>query len=269
MSAIPPLFQGLFDDAAVFPPGDMPVPEAVPAHRVHRAAWYTEAVGPFLCGAGRLAELAALDSTGVQVVLVLPGGVAQLGSAVAAPVNLVSVEVAATTPVRKVVAALDERLPEGVTAVVEIPRDGRDLGQSLDALAGTPYRAKFRTGGLTAETFPSEAELAAFLTGCAERGLPYKCTAGLHHAVRHTDPASGFEYHGFLNVLLAAGAPERAGELLAERSGKVLAAMAGELTEGQIARIRGSFTAFGTCSIVEPLADLAELGLLETPLENR
>ncbi|MEV7025976.1 hypothetical protein AB0O00_28035, partial [Kitasatospora sp. NPDC093558] len=59
-SAIPDLFRGLFDDAAVFPPGNLPVVEAVPAHRAHRTAWYADAVGPFLCGAGRLGELAAV-----------------------------------------------------------------------------------------------------------------------------------------------------------------------------------------------------------------
>ncbi|MFB7667704.1 hypothetical protein ACFC1R_27885 [Kitasatospora sp. NPDC056138] len=273
MTGIPSLFRGLFDDAAVFPPGDLPLPEAVPAHRVHRAAWYAEAVGPFLCGAARLDELTTLDLTGVQVVLVLPGGVGQLEPALAASrasgVDLVSVEIAATTPVPEVVAALDRRLPDGVTAAVEILRDGSDPARSLDALVKTPYRAKFRTGGLTPQTFPSEAELAAFVSGCAERQLAYKCTAGLHNAVRHTDAATGFEYHGFLNVLLAAGAPERAGELLAERSGKLLAEAAKELTDSQIDGIRSSFTAFGTCSIVDPLADLAALGLLEHPLENR
>ena len=35
-----PLFAGLFDDAALFPPGDLPLAEAVPAHRGHRTAWY-------------------------------------------------------------------------------------------------------------------------------------------------------------------------------------------------------------------------------------
>ncbi|MGW7584917.1 hypothetical protein ACWGLI_27800, partial [Kitasatospora sp. NPDC054769] len=50
---IPELFHGLFDDAAVFPPGNLPIVDAVPAHRLHRAAWYAEAVGPRQSGAGR------------------------------------------------------------------------------------------------------------------------------------------------------------------------------------------------------------------------
>ncbi|MDH6125638.1 hypothetical protein [Kitasatospora sp. GP82] len=277
MTGVPALIRGLFDDAAIFPPGDLPLPEALPAHRAHRSAWYAEAVGPFLCGVGRLGELAALhasgtDLTGLRVVLVAPGGVAQLGPALKAVtalsgLELVGVEVAATSPVREVAAALDAQLPPGVPAAVEIPRD--NAADALDALAGTPYRAKYRTGGLSAEAFPSEAELAAFLSGCAERGLGYKCTAGLHNAVRHTDPVTGFEHHGFLNVLLAADRPTAAAELLAERSGEVLATAAAELTDTQVAGIRRSFTAFGTCSIAEPLADLAELGLLEHLLENR
>lgn len=134
-------------------------------------------------------------------------------------------------------------------------------------LVDSPYRAKFRTGGVVPGAFPDEDELAGFLTGCAQRGLPYKCTAGLHHAVRHTDPVTGFEHHGFLNVLLAAAETDRkaAAEVLAERSGEVLAASVRELTDRQVTVIRNSFTAFGTCSIAEPLADLAGLGLVAAP----
>ena len=42
----------LIDDAALFPPGNAPMPAAVAAHRRHRAAAYRELVGPFLCPAG-------------------------------------------------------------------------------------------------------------------------------------------------------------------------------------------------------------------------
>ncbi|MBV2156360.1 hypothetical protein [Kitasatospora sp. SUK 42] len=293
---IPELFRGLFDDAAVFPPGNLPVAEAVPAHRAHRAAWYAEAVGPFLCGAGRLGELTAVaaggavvkdavsaegaaDTEGVvgasdaplRIGLVLPGGSAELASALAAaaPFELAGVELA-TRDAAEAVAELDRLLPPHVPAAVELPREllrGDGLDAVLDVLVDSPYRAKFRTGGLAAEAFPDEEELAAFLTGCARRGLPYKCTAGLHNAVRHTDPRTGFEHHGFLNVLLAAQETDlrAAAAILAERDGEVLAKAARTLTDRQVTVIRNSFTAFGTCSIAEPLGDLAALGLLSSP----
>ncbi|MEV8321711.1 hypothetical protein [Kitasatospora sp. NPDC056731] len=278
--AIPELFHGLFDDAAVFPPGNLPVAEAVPAHRRHRAAWYAEAVGPLLCGAGRLGELAAAASGGapLRVGLVLPGGSAELGPALAAaaPFEVAGVELA-VRDAAEAVAALDRLLPPDVPAAVELPREllrGDGLDEVLDVLVDSPYRAKFRTGGVVAEAFPDEEELAAFLTGCALRGLPYKCTAGLHNAVRHTDPATGFEHHGFLNVLLAAQETDRAAAVavLAERDGAVLAKAAHALTDRQVTVIRNSFTAFGTCSIAEPLDDLAALGLLPStsqPQEDR
>ncbi|MFF7459035.1 hypothetical protein [Kitasatospora sp. NPDC008115] len=278
---IPPLFQGLFDDAAVFPPGNLPVADAVPAHRAHRTAWYADAVGPLLCGAGRLGELAAAaqgPGPVLRVGLVLPGGSPELGPALAAaaPFEPAGVELT-TRDAREAVAALDLLLPAGVPAAVELPREllrGDGLEEVLDVLVDSPYRAKFRTGGIVAGAFPDERELAGFLTGCAQRGLPYKCTAGLHHAVRHTDPATGFEHHGFLNVLLAAQEtdPAAAAEVLAERSGEALAKAVRTLSDRQVTVIRNSFTAFGTCSIAEPLDDLAALGLLSsdpTPQEDR
>ncbi|MFB7472015.1 hypothetical protein [Kitasatospora sp. NPDC056184] len=288
-AVIPPLFQGLFDDAAVFPPGNLPVADAVPAHRAHRAAWYADAVGPLLCGAGRLDELAAAarrpgpaaaqdPAPALRVGLVLPGGSPELGPALAAaaPFEVAGVELA-TRDAREAVAALDLLLPADVPAAVELPREllrGDGLDEVLDVLLDSPYRAKFRTGGVVAGAFPDERELAGLLTGCARRGLPYKCTAGLHHAVRHTDAATGFEHHGFLNVLLAAQEtdPAAAAEVLAERDGEALAKAVRALTDRQTTVIRNSFTAFGTCSIAEPLDDLAALGLLSpdpTPQEDR
>jgi hypothetical protein len=91
-----------------------------------------------------------------------------------------------------------------------------------------------------------------------------KCTAGLHHAVRHTDPATGFEHHGFLNVL-AACAALAAGEaaepwLLADAE-----TLATGWSPDRVARARAVFTSFGTCSVLEPIDDLVTLGLLPAP----
>ena len=83
---------------------------------------------------------------------------------------------------------------------------------------------------------------------CRDAGVPFKCTAGLHHAVRHG------EEHGFLNILAATTAPAgRLEAVLAEEDASAL----------DVARAdRGLFVGFGSCSWREPVDDLIELGLL-------
>jgi hypothetical protein len=166
--------------------------------------------------------------------------------------------------------ALDDVLPADLPAAVELPRStARD--EVLDVLAGTRYRAKLRTGGVSPERFPSPEELAATLHACVDRGVAVKCTAGLHHAVRHTDPATGFEHHGFLNVLLAAsalaeGAPtETATGHLRDSDAAGMVAALRTWPAQRAARARAVFTSFGTCSVLEPVDDLVTLGLLPSP----
>lgn len=277
---IPPLLAGLCDDAALFPPGDAPVARAVPAHRGHRAAWYAELVGPFLATPRHFAEVADVaraTETLVPLILVVPDGPAALGAAVQATmaepgVELVGVELAcgpdgsAAQAANTAAYALARELLEGVRGTVEVRR-GPGLQDALDVLASMSYRAKFRTGGTTSSAFPTVDELAAFIVGCTERKLPFKCTAGLHGAARHTDPVTGFEHHGFLNILAAtdvalSGADERTvADTLRIRSGHQLA----EFLRPRLDDTRRAFTGYGTCSIEEPLAELTALGLLSRP----
>jgi hypothetical protein len=169
-------------------------------------------------------------------------------------------------------AAMIASLVDGtVRRYVELPR-GPHLLDGVDALAGTGARAKLRTGGLVAEAFPTEAELAGFVDRCRAHDLSFKLTAGLHHAVRHTAAATGFEHHGYLNVLAAVclGAlpdPPFAGteQALACRDAGPLA----EVARAVLARpggTRGCFASYGSCSVAEPLTDLVELGLLDPDL---
>ena len=72
-------------------------------------------------------------------------------------------------------------------------------------MAEAELRLKFRTGGLEAAAFPPSEVLAGWIDAALDRETPFKCTAGLHRAVRHTGE-DGFEHHGFLNVLVATGA---------------------------------------------------------------
>lgn len=277
-----PLFTGLFDDAALFPPGDAPMDAAVPAHRALRNR-LGALVGPFVVPAARLDELSAhlaaegpADGALLGVSVIAPAGDLPAAAALvdAAPgLVLAAVEVPVATDaaaVQLAVRVLAEVVPPGTPAAVELPRSpAREA--VLDALTGTGLRAKLRTGGLRPELIPSPEELAATLAACVDRGIALKCTAGLHHAVRQLDTATGFEQHGLLNVLLAVGAltdgaPVAAAteQLRRTDAEDVVAALRGWTPE-RVARARATFTSFGTCSVLEPVDDLAALGLLQLP----
>lgn len=123
-------------------------------------------------------------------------------------------------------------------------------------------RVKLRTGGAVAAAFPSEQVLADAVAACLDAGVAFKLTAGLHHAVRHRDAPTGFEQHGFLNVLAAVTSAGDLAGTLAERDAAVLVERISRLTPDDVARARDRFASFGTCSTSEPLADLRSLGLI-------
>lgn len=97
-------------------------------------------------------------------------------------------------------------------------------------------------------------------------GLSFKLTGGLHHAVRGRYGTE--QQHGLLNVLVAthealggAEAPELA-QILAQSSAELLAERVSRLTAVDAARVRASFTACGCCGVLDPLVELAALGLI-------
>ena len=112
---------------------------------------------------------------------------------------------------RRVVAAVDAARAEGAprrrrprsTSSCRRPRPTTGWLAAADVVAEGEHRLKFRTGGLEADKFPAPATVAGWIDAALDRETPFKCTAGLHHAIAHRDHATGFEHHGFLNVLLA------------------------------------------------------------------
>jgi len=60
---------------------------------------------------------------------------------------------------------------------------------------------KLRTGGVTADAFPTSAQIAGALVTPATHQLPIKFTAGLHHPIRQFRDEVKTKMHGFLNVL--------------------------------------------------------------------
>src|SRR5947208_5305517 len=63
---------------------------------------------------------------------------------------------------------------------------------------------KLRTGGVTADAFPTSLQIAKALVTPATHQLPIKFTAGLHHPLRQYREEVQTKMHGFLNVFGAA-----------------------------------------------------------------
>ena len=284
-----PLLRGLFDDASLFPPASLKMTAAVAAHGKHAAAWYAPVCGPFVCSEVRIGELRTVlqtqgpPMTSIELSLVVTGGAAAVSAALDAVaadprLRLRAVEVAAdraTDPVQatsEVAQALDSSPLAAAPGYIEPPllalTDPAIADRLLTIIDGRGYRPKLRTGGTTASAFPDEQTLAACLKVLTDRRIPFKCTAGLHHAVRHTAANTGFEHHGFLNVLLAIGAASQGADqadmakVLAERDPVAVARKIGDLDGLEADDIRYLFTSFGTCSTDEPVQDLLALGLL-------
>lgn len=278
---IAPLFHRLVDDAAVFPPGNAALPDAVTAHREHRGAWYADLVGPLLVPASSVDALTALLDPDERMAIGIIGDlpIERLGPPDDPRVDVRQVEAAVAKrgedPQPGIARILDlaARLPEQ-DVYAEVPLTFGLLA-GLDTIAearraGARVAAKFRTGGLAAELFPTPVELAAVICACRERELPFKLTAGLHHAIRHADPETGFTHHGFLNILVAAGLAADGGEV-AEVAELLAATDAVPLIEPARARRdqpRGLWVGFGSCSMIEPLTDLIRLGLVNGGYEG-
>jgi hypothetical protein len=267
VSTTPALFAGLLDDAAMFPPGNATPSDALRAHLGYRTGALSGLVGPLLVPAARFGEFCeAFARAGSPAVAVSLVGTAEAPGEVPPAVDLVGFEVPVDAPplpdpggayrLACEVTSSSDRL-QVLAAVVE----GRARGRQVVA--------KYRTGGTSADSFPSERALAEVLLEAAEVRAPLKFTAGLHSAVRFTDPATGFDHHGFLNLMTAvwaatSGAGVAAVEsALASRDADEVTAQVNAWTAAEVSAVRAAFVSFGCCGVEEPVADLAKLGLLD------
>lgn len=272
------IWTGLVDDAAIFPPGDAPLDVAVAAYDDRAGEPWAALVASLVC---RDTDLPTLDGQRPLSVVVTGGAGAiagPLGLATRRGLRIHALEVALRDPddlpgnARRVITALDAARAEGVLTddvgvFVELPQTPPSAGwlRAADEVATAELRLKFRTGGVEADLHPTATTLAAWIDAALDRETPFKCTAGLHHAVRHTS-AEGFEQHGFLNVLLAThrafegATPDTVVETLEERVPAPLVDDPAALAAG-----RRWVTSFGSCSVSDPRDDLTALGLLEQP----
>jgi hypothetical protein len=220
------LLERLIDHAPMFPPARLPLPEALEDHRAARASDESWMLARFVCPASSLGEL----PDGLQVSAVLDYGPVD-------GVDVVEVRVSSADEIRdfpQVDAELYFELPLAT-----------DCCKVVDAIRERGAFAKVRCGG---ETVPSVSELAAFIRTCRESGVPFKATAGLHHALRTGDE------HGFLNLLAAAGSDDVEAMLESDDPDELLSVDA--------LRARSALRSIGSCSFWEPVDDLKALGIL-------
>jgi hypothetical protein len=267
-TAVAVLLSELVDDAGLFPPEELSMPAAL--RRFHEQEDNPLVTGRFLCPGRRLQECAELVRSGERLPLGLicplePQGLRETLRAIAAEPRLHLASVEGALPADR--SALAAPAAGGPPTYVELAIDA-SLAASLEWLATCGLRAKVRCGGSIADLFPPAEALARFIRGCADVGVSFKATAGLHHAVAHTDTATGFDHHGFLNLGLAAaravaGATEpELVEVLRTTNAESLVAEAIALTPDSAAAARELFVCYGSCSTTESLEDLVALGLL-------
>ncbi|MDH3729496.1 MAG: hypothetical protein OES13_00020 [Acidimicrobiia bacterium] len=290
------VFDGLIDYAGLFPPASLDMADAVAGFREARRSPFSWVVDRFIVPASRLTEL------GSQLVGSMSANeepwrlsvIADLGefpsfSPTHRAIASYSSEMAPASSVELVEAKLPpgpadldigdaavEFAGLGAVAFFEMPPDELPV----DGIAAARRQrdiaigAKLRCGGVTADLFPSPERVADFIAVCVARSVPFKCTAGLHHPVRHVADDTGFVHHGFLNILAASlsafEAREDLVEILSDDDPTSFAvSRTGVSWKGRVFRAdsvassrAAGFIGYGSCDFDEPVADLFELGML-------
>jgi hypothetical protein len=268
----PDLWRGLVVDAAIFPPGDVPIHDATAAYSARQDEPYAALVGSFVL---RDTDVPLVRGLGAPLSVVVTGGAGQLagplGAARRLGLEVAGVEIAvrdSDDPVGNVrrIDAAARAAEVDVPVFVEIPGPATAAWlAAADEVAACGHRLKLRLGHVDHDLVPDAGTVAAWIDAALDRETPFKGTAGLHRAVRH-DPEGGGA-HGFLNVMVATqvlwdgGSVADATDALEQRDGATLAAT-------DLPSARRWFTSFGSCSVTEPLDDLIALGLVPDHKEN-
>jgi hypothetical protein len=187
------LYTGLIDDAGLFPPTSLHMDEALARNQRDLERNTDVLTHRFLCPTGRLDRLRGHSYRPPRIGLIVD--TPQIPDFSDLPVDFVEMRLDGEESVADLAARTE--LPDGVRLFVEVP-----ARKKINDVPGD-VGLKVRCGGAKADAFPPVEQLGAFIRFCVESDIPFKATAGLHHAVRHFDPSLGVDRHGFLNLLLA------------------------------------------------------------------
>jgi hypothetical protein len=292
MQALRSLLSGVIDYAGLFPPASLSMSAAVANYAAYRTGENAWMLGRFIVPVVRLEEFSIevkpflsrseLGTWLLSALCATPhvdiSAIRSFNEQHRGTISIDTVEVKAST-VENIESLFDVK--NDVKMFVEIPvqQDPRDL---LLAIKKAGASAKVRTGGTTADGFPSSEDLANFITLCVKLNVEFKATAGLHHPLKSVyrltyepDSVSG-KMFGFLNVFLATalalsgGSIDLVAKLLNEEDHRrfsfddeAISWNGHRFENAQLHLLRRETVAsFGSCSFVEPVEDLEKLGLL-------
>lgn len=252
-----PLLRNLVDDAGLFPPARLPMADALARHRADRARGHPMLTHRFLCPASRWDELLAGlgPADRLRAGLILD----------AAPPD--TADPRCVVEQGEIAVRPGGDLPAGLPWPVYVePVRGPGWLDVVPELAERGLGAKLRCGGPTAQAFPAPPDVVAFIRTCLAAGVPFKATAGLHHALPGLDPQTGLRHYGYLNVLLAvaravAGAPLQDIHDAVTDPHPVRAVQ--QLPADVAERTRQALVSYGSCDTAEPIDDAVALGLAE------
>jgi hypothetical protein len=288
------LLSEIVDYAGLFPPSQLSMPKAVANYAAYKNSNYNWMLGRFVVSVNRLDEFSESakkffsPDTESWKLSVLAGEdiyetVRQIEdfNAEHAPRAVCdALEVKANT--NFLINKIAEAVPPNLTTYFEIPWR-EDLADLFSTLAIRKQRAKIRTGGTTADVFPTAAQITRFMRMCLAANVPFKATAGLHHPLRCVKPltyekdAPEDTMNGFLNMFLAAGFLKQGYQrslihkLLEDESAEsftfeddgVWWRQKHFLSTAELKTLRErNIISFGSCSFDEPIADLREIGIL-------
>ncbi len=290
--------QKIIDYAGLFPPASLGMQAAVTNYARYRELPQCWMLGRFVLPVARLDEFLNAQEN-------LASDPWQLSGILSADVeaDLRAVDEfnrkapgAAIDSLEARVSSLDEiarvhgSSPAGLNIFFEFPPDRAD--HFLPELRKRGSHAKLRAGGVVESAFPAVMQVAGFIARCAELGVPFKATAGLHHplrGLRALTPEPGSpkgNMHGFLNLFTASAIAWSAMNAGQPVSRVLLAACLADSNHANwhfgddaltwsgaeepvridvaaIQSVRSRFAfSFGSCSVEEPVHDLRQLELL-------
>lgn len=286
------LLAGIVDYAGLFPPASLNMADAVRNYAQYLREPDAWALGRFIVPVARLAEfereagphfsksvswkLSALGGSNIPDDLKVSSdfNCRYINKAV---IDTIEVKGASVDEIRTAISLV----PKSFQLFIEISI-GNDPTDLIRVIGELGAKAKVRTGGVTADAFPSSSELARFIDACVRTNVQFKATAGLHHPIRSLDnltynpDSEKGKMYGYLNVFLAAAflkegmSVEEIVNLLEEESRDAfrfddegVSWRSHRLDVNSLKKVRETVAmSFGSCSFREPMEDLERMKLL-------